>query len=804
VPTSLAMGLLPIAAAADDHPPDAADVAGPATAGPPAVVEPARAAILPVGAGHAENEYVVTFRSPAVRSRAVMSVTGRGADVLSLHGGRDPWALVRADAAVVDELRADRSILDIVPNNELRLHRASPSATQDDPPWGLDRVDQRDLPLSGSYTAPSTGAGVRVYVIDDGIYADHVDFGGRVLPGAHLWSFTSSSDSLCSAHGSHVAGTIGGTYSGVAKEATLVPLRVFDCNGSASEAGVMAAIDWIVDTHPVGSPGIVNMSFGGKPSSVLDARVASAVARGLVVVGAAGNDGSDACDSSPGRSSVVITVGSSTAADGRSSFSSVGPCVDVFAPGSQIESVRLDGTTTGFGPKSGTSMAAPHVAGAVAGLLSQSPDLTPAEVYDRIVGHSTRARIADVGRCSPNRLLHVGALASGPPTSSSGRFGHASPPANATFATAASLPLTGTSTGSNVGASCEAGEPSHAGVASGASVWWRFTAPRSATVTIDTSGSDFDTVLAVYTGSSVGALTGVAANNDAPGLGTASAVTFDVTEGVTYSVAVDGFAADSGSIRLGVSWSSMTAAPLNVAGAAEPLFTGFAPVRVLDTRPTGRVASESITEVPIRGRSEIPSGANSVVLNVTVVDPLSAGYATVFPCGDDPPEASNLNFVAGQTVPNAVIAGIGSNGSICVFASAETHLLVDVAGALGATAVGVEPARVLDTRSGDGAGPVAARSVTVVPVAGRVGVPPGAVGVVLNVTVVEPSAAGFVTVFPCVGDGGGVAPEASNLNFVAGQTVPNAVVSKVGDGGAVCVFSSVDTDLLVDVNGALA
>jgi hypothetical protein len=219
-------------------------------------------------------------------------------------------------------------------------------------------------------------------------------------------------------------------------------------------------------------------------------------------------------------------------------------------------------------------------------------------------------------------------------------------------------------------------------------------------------------------------------------------------------------------------------------------------------RPTG-----SVTEVQVAGRGCVPTDATAVVLNVTVVQARVGGYASVFPCGEAVPNASNLNFAAGQTVPNAVVAKVGAGGKVCVFAEVPFDLLVDVNGYVPAgSAVGsLSPARLLDSRAGgatvDGQlaniGQRGAGSITEVPVAGRGGVPASATAVVLNVTAVQAATGGYASVFPC----GEAVPNASNLNFAAGQTVPNAVVAKVGAGGAVCVFAERPIHLLVDVNG---
>ena len=250
--------------------------------------------------------------------------------------------------------------------------------------------------------------------------------------------------------------------------------------------------------------------------------------------------------------------------------------------------------------------------------------------------------------------------------------------------------------------------------------------------------------------------------------------------------------------------------------------TGYAslvPARLFDSRAPGltvdgqlsgggRVAAGSTTEVSVSGRGGVPSGAGAAVLNVTVVDAGAAGFVTVFPCGQAVPNASNLNVAAGQTVPNAVVSKLGVGGKVCVFSSVSAHVLVDVNGSFPSVSdyASLVPARLFDSRAPgltvdgqlSGGGRVAAGSTTEVSVSGRGGVPSGAGAAVLNVTVVDAGAAGFVTVFPC----GQAVPNASNLNVAAGQTVPNAVVSKLGVGGKVCVFSSVSAHVLVDVNGS--
>ena len=270
--------------------------------------------------------------------------------------------------------------------------------------WGLDRIDQRGLPLDGRFGRVGTGAGVTAYIIDTGVLSTHSEFAGRVMSG-----YTSISDEFgssdCNGHGTHVAGTVGGTNFGVAPNVAIVPVRVLDCTGSGTTAGVIAGIDWVVSHHVAGSPAVANMSLGGGRSTALDLAVQRGIADGVTFVVAAGNSSSNACLSSPAGEALAITVGSSTSADERSSFSNYGSCVDVFAPGSNITSAWI-GSSTASSVKSGTSMAAPHVAGVVALGLESAPSMTPALMSQWVTSSATSGALTDVGLGSPNLLLY--------------------------------------------------------------------------------------------------------------------------------------------------------------------------------------------------------------------------------------------------------------------------------------------------------------------------------------------------------------------------------------------------------------
>jgi subtilisin family serine protease len=281
-------------------------------------------------------------------------------------------------------------------------------AEQANPPWGLDRIDQRALPLNQIYSYDPTGQGVRAYVIDTGIRFSHSDFGGRAISGFDAIDGGTADD--CNGHGTHVAGTIGGNTYGVAKGVTLVGVRVLNCQGSGTNAGVIAGIDWVSSDHDPGERAVANMSLGGGASSALDAAVINSINDGVTYAVAAGNGNSfgtpqNACNYSPARVAAAITVGATRSNDAAASFTNYGTCVDLFAPGVGILSAWYT-SNTATNTISGTSMATPHVAG-VAALYLQDNAATPQQVRDTIVNSATTGVITGIpGSGSPNRLLY--------------------------------------------------------------------------------------------------------------------------------------------------------------------------------------------------------------------------------------------------------------------------------------------------------------------------------------------------------------------------------------------------------------
>lgn len=325
----------------------------------------------------------------------------------TLRGGlfnmSESEALALADDPRVSYVEEDR---------EIRLQ-----AVQSAAPWGLDRLDQDNLPLDRRYEYEGGAQNVRAYVIDTGINIEHAEFEGRASHGYD----SIDDDNLatdCNGHGTHVAGSIGGRTFGVAKDVKIVGVRVLDCRGSGSISSVIRGIEWVTANHI--APAVANMSLGGGASQAIDDAVRASIQSGVTYVVAAGNESRDACLGSPARVPLAITVGSTTSQDARSSFSNFGACVDIFAPGSDIPSAWYN-SNTATQTISGTSMASPHVAGAVARLLAQAPSFTVAEVTARILENARFGRITGVGSGSPNRLLSTSFLAFGegnspPPT----------------------------------------------------------------------------------------------------------------------------------------------------------------------------------------------------------------------------------------------------------------------------------------------------------------------------------------------------------------------------------------------------
>lgn len=322
------------------------------------------------------------------------------------------YALNGFSATLTDEeylkLKSDERVKYIEPDAVVKAFNTQTNAT-----WGIDRVDQRDLPLNQTYTWDATGQGVRAYIIDTGIRYTHVDFGSRASFGFDAFG---SNGNDGNGHGTHVAGTVGGTTYGVAKNALLVAVRVLDNSGSGSTSGVIAGMDWVTANHI--KPAVANMSLGGGASTATDEAVARMYDAGVPVIVAAGNGNmagreQDACNYSPARAPKAYTVGATTSSDAKASYSNYGNCVNMFAPGSSITSAWYT-SNTAINTISGTSMASPHVAGAAALFLQNNPTASAQQVYDAITTNSTKNKVTN-SKTTSNHLLYTLGFSGGTP-----------------------------------------------------------------------------------------------------------------------------------------------------------------------------------------------------------------------------------------------------------------------------------------------------------------------------------------------------------------------------------------------------
>lgn len=725
---------------------------------------------------------------------AIIDAVGPSATVEHRYASIPAVALT-ADAVAIDRLRRVPGIDGVAIDRPAAVDLASSV-----PSVGGDRTRN----------AGAAGRGQTIAILDTGVDAAHPMLAGRVVgeacfsrggncPNGATVQYGSGSGAPCTfasacLHGTHVAGIAagdGGTSFGVAPDADLLAIQVASLyNGSLVSwtSDQLAGLDWIYAQRTSFDIAAVNISLGysrfsDRPtcdtegaSSGYSAAVNRLRSNGTAVVAATANDGSTTGIAFPACLTGVYGIGSTNDGGAVSSFSNRNALMAYWAPGEAIVSSVPGGGTASA---SGTSMATPHAAGAFAVLSAARPGATLDELASRFTASGTAVTGDSYGkpRIEVWRALGIDT------------FSRALPIAPDIVAPLAA---------NTADATRETGEPVHAGVTSSGSLWWSFDAPTAGSLSLSTEGSGIRTVLAAYTGSTVGSLTSVAASSDT-GPGGSSSIAISTVAGTRYSVAVAGRGTATGSIRLAARW-----APL---GGYHPV----TPARVLDTRTSGGpIGAGATRSLGVLGLGGVPaSGVRAVAMNVTVTGGTAPSVLTVWPTGQARPVASNLNWVPGDTRPNLVVSATGVLGAVDLYNLAgSVQVVADVIGWYddgsvvgGADLHPLTPSRILDTRDGTGSAtsPFGPGESRILEVAGRGGVPAsGATAAVLNVTVTDPTDSSFLTIWPS-----DVArPLASSLNWPAGATRPNLVVAPLAADGSLALYNLTgQVEVIADVVG---
>lgn len=831
----------------------------------------------PAHADTSTDTYIVVLKDTISASSVTPKIVGADAKVLpAMHS-----AIAKLTPAKAAALATNPNVKKVIKNARIKA-----SGTQVNPPWDLDVLDSRSATIDHSFGYPNTGAGVAVYVMDSGLTTTNTEFaaatigtginfvqvGSALIPNADPQQVVPACGSGVddptinpadtgdqAGHGTAVSSLVVGARFGVAKDATIVPVRVLDCNGGGYASDAYLAADWILANHPAGTPGVVNLSLG-TVGTILDDAAQRLLDGGLTVVAAAGNDKANACLETPARVPGVVTVAATTQANAEPVWSdgqqgtNYGPCVDLYAPGDGV--IAASRTANGYEFATGTSFSSPLAAGAAALVLNANPTWTPTQVSADLTSRASYGVVTNPSPQTPNRLLNVGPLGTitgtVPTLSSPARVTdtvsvamHWTPaPTSALYqwsidgvdvpgATSATYVAVADDLGKSLTVTVTGSYPGYVDITETSDPTVIADAPPAGTVrpltpmrlkdtrpgfggagalragdtlTIPVAGiggvtANASAVLVNITCTDTtgdGYVTGHASGSPAPLVssanftrGSTSANLALVPVGADGAIALTVGAYAGTSVQLVVDLQgSINGGDLTTAGSVVPV----APARLYDSRASVAVGAGGTVDVPVTGANGVPLDAAAVFLNVTVTEPGTAGYLTVYPTGEARPLASNLNFTRGQTTPNLVVAKVGADGMVSIFSSAlaNAHVVVDIQGYITAgvatemgAVVPISPTRVLDTRIGVGAvpGAVAAKAERVVTMTGVGGVT-NASGVIMNLTVVDPLGGGWVAAYPTAG----VRPLVSNVNFGAMSTVPN--LAAVGlNGGQVSIYN---------------
>lgn len=353
------------------------------------------------GGGPIPDQYIVVFNDdvPDAPGLARRLNTERGGTLLYTYTGVLRGFAARMSEQAADALRQNPNVAFVEQDQEVTL-----TATQSNATWGIDRIDQRNRPLSGTYTYNTTASNVYVYIIDTGLLTSHTQFGGRA---ANVYDAFGGSGTDCNGHGTHVAGTVGGSTYGVAKAVRLRGVRVLNCSGSGSWSGIIAGMDWVRNNRV--NPAVANMSLGGGFSSAVNTAANNLANSGVFVAVASGNSNRSACNYSPASASAVTSVNASTSGDAKASFSNYGSCTHLYAPGASITSAWIGGTSA-TRTISGTSMASPHVAGVAALYKATFGNASSSTIRSWLINNSTTGVISGNPSGTPNRLLYKSTL----------------------------------------------------------------------------------------------------------------------------------------------------------------------------------------------------------------------------------------------------------------------------------------------------------------------------------------------------------------------------------------------------------